>query len=672
MESQTTMADVKKAVLSAAATVAMGLAASTAQANPYVAGDMHNHNTCTDGSVSVGYSIDRAVGTGTAAAGGSNFGLDWFTIGNHGGSGNRDCRFTDPTAADGETSLGAAEVGTATAADGVTPRATLWNDTLGQTIQGTTVNALLGTNAAASGNMWRWQNIEQVEYPIVQQHIASNGGKTIIEGLEWIAPAHEHIDVAIITGQFPRAGVANANAIAEFEFRFDKADGDLVGALDASGNQLWSGKDSVDNAGTNGHLKSVRGVAWLQQNYPLTSYAIPTHTERKGPYAPSGPTTDTTVGFNIENFRDYNNAGPTVAFGIEAPGHMPQGGLTGGSGSYGSGAVGGGTYGFSGAYTAKVGGLWDGMLGEGRNFFIYGSSDWHNRGIFPANSASSTGDFQPGEFTKLYVPTKTGVTGQLVLDGMRSGNSYTVNGNLIGADMSVSARVGTGRAVTMGQTLVVNPGDKITYTVRLVLPVHNNSPYTFNNPLLTQISLSRPLNTPLLDHLDIITGNITGLVGPGTAGYAVPNLAGIAGYGIVYNPSTVIAQQLALTVARITPNADGSQTALFTTTLTAPANPFYIRLRGTNLPVSLPNATDSSGNPLIDYSNAAVVCSDPACPAHLAVNAGGQKVVTYDVQAWSNLWFYANPIFVRPSTYPMLQVEKNALLARSLRGTTRQ
>ncbi|HEU0150604.1 MAG TPA: hypothetical protein VFR21_27485, partial [Bradyrhizobium sp.] len=41
--------------------------------NPYVAGDMHNHNTCTDGSVAAGYSIDRAVGKGTAAAGGTNF-----------------------------------------------------------------------------------------------------------------------------------------------------------------------------------------------------------------------------------------------------------------------------------------------------------------------------------------------------------------------------------------------------------------------------------------------------------------------------------------------------------------------------------------------------------------------------------------------------------------------
>src|ERR1700736_649309 len=67
------------------------------KSNPYVAGDMHNHNTCTDGSVSAGYAIDRSVATGVTAGGGTNFGLDWFTLGNHGGSGNRDCRFSDPS-----------------------------------------------------------------------------------------------------------------------------------------------------------------------------------------------------------------------------------------------------------------------------------------------------------------------------------------------------------------------------------------------------------------------------------------------------------------------------------------------------------------------------------------------------------------------------------------------
>src|ERR1700733_9441380 len=96
-----------KNILLTAASVSLALAHSSANAddrfgdrygekqksNPYVAGDMHNHNTCADGSVAAGYSIDRAVGKGTAAAGGTNFDLDWFTPGNPGASGDPDCRF---------------------------------------------------------------------------------------------------------------------------------------------------------------------------------------------------------------------------------------------------------------------------------------------------------------------------------------------------------------------------------------------------------------------------------------------------------------------------------------------------------------------------------------------------------------------------------------------------
>ena len=34
------------------------------------------------------------------------------------------------------------------------------------------------------------------------------------------------------------------------------------------------------------------------------------------------------------------------------------------------------------------------------------------------------------------------------------------------------------------------------------------------------------------------------------------------------------------------------------------------------------------------------------CPAHLHDASAGQKYVSYDVAAWSDLWFYSNPIFV--------------------------
>jgi hypothetical protein len=112
----------------------------------------------------------------------------------------------------------------------------------------------------------------------------------------------------------------------------------------------------------------------------------------------------------------------------------------------------------------------------------------------------------------------------------------------------------------------------------------------------------------------------------------------------------------------------------------------YLRLRGTNMPPSTPWETDADGNPLSDLvTNAAMVnksstvATDPddshpanfylkipcttvganvpqttatytgtnidGCPAHLPV-VNGQKMVAFDVAAWSDLWFYSNPIFV--------------------------
>ena len=146
-----------KVLLLTAASVSLGLTDKAAaddrggdrEGNPYVAGDMHNHNTCTDGSVSAGYAIDRSVASGSAAAGGKNFDLDWFTLGNHGGSGNRDCRFSDNSAnLPGDPT-------------------TLWTQTLGKTIDGITITSLKGTQPANPTNMWRWQSIREVEYPII-------------------------------------------------------------------------------------------------------------------------------------------------------------------------------------------------------------------------------------------------------------------------------------------------------------------------------------------------------------------------------------------------------------------------------------------------------------------------------------------------------------------------
>jgi len=344
---------------------------------------------------------------------------------------------------------------------------------------------------------------------------------------------------------------------------------------------------------------------------------------------------------------------------------MAQGSVSGGSGSYGTGAVGGSTYGLSGVYTAKVGGLWDGLLGEGRNFFIYVSSDWHNRGAAGARDAFTTSDFIPGEYTKLYFPNTEHFRAQSIIDGMRSGNSYSVNADIIGPDLVFRARGRDDDWKTMGETLVARPGEKITVEMIMTIPAKNNSPYSFNNPLLQQVGIKQPLNKPSLDHVDLITGKITGVIPPGSPGYAVANASGVAGAAIVYNPTTTISQQIHANNMRSKRLRDGSTELTFTTTFTAGNTPSYIRARGTNIPVATPNVSDTAGNPLLDVNNALVSCTDPACPTHLAT-VNGVKKVTFDIQAYSNVWFHANPIFIRPEGSPKLLVEQNADLAKKL------
>src|SRR5262245_19023347 len=53
----------------------------------YVAGDFHNHTTCSDGSISMQKLVNKATET--------PWGLDWFVQSGHGGNGNRNCTLAE-------------------------------------------------------------------------------------------------------------------------------------------------------------------------------------------------------------------------------------------------------------------------------------------------------------------------------------------------------------------------------------------------------------------------------------------------------------------------------------------------------------------------------------------------------------------------------------------------
>lgn len=66
----------------------------------------------------------------------------------------------------------------------------------------------------------------------------------------------------------------------------------------------------------------------------------------------------------------------------------------------------------------------------------------------------------------------------------------------------------------------------------------------------------------------------------------------------------------------------------------------YVRARGTNIPAGTPNMRDMYGNPLSDHLADNIPCDDAACPPHI------DGKLNNDVEAWADVWFHANPIFI--------------------------
>lgn len=569
--------------------LALGLAGSAALGDGgYIAGDFHNHTAFSDGSTSINTLIDMSVMP--VADGG--FDLDYFCQSGHGGAFSRDGRYDDPEY-DGSDS-----------GDGK-----YWED-WGDIFRGDYAGTSYGNREA----MWRWQSVEEYQYEECYQ-ASMYYSKPIWAGVEWQVPGHEHCSSGVIGEQFADTD-RNAFGMAEFEYRFDINDNDMSGG-DGHG---WEGKianiGDGPGAGDEMHLKSVAACEWLQENYPYDSYVVFAHIERKGVHNPDDAYGS---GFNIEHFRDFNNAAPTVAFGWEGqPGHQENSSR----GGFGTSCYGGGTYGGTGYYCATIGHMWDAMLAEGRNFYLYASSDWH-RGL---GNGLGAGDFWPGQYQKTYswVDDTADLTANDVIDSLRSGNVFITEGDIIDNLEFTAADDGKGQA-TMGESIIVTAGDEVTVTVRFHDPEGVNfCPYDDDNPSLLQLGMNVPMNAPVLDHVDVISGIIAGYVDPDDADYTNPveDSAGI--YTTVDR-------------ADWTDEGDGWFSFSFTYTATE-GESRYFRLRGTNMPRSTPFETDEYGNPLIDWDATDNIPDEWVGP--------GETLDT-DREAYADLWFYSNPVNVQ-------------------------
>ena len=707
------------AAVTVLATLAMAPAAHAAKpAGTYVTGDFHNHTTCSDGSISMQKLVKKVTDKTDTP-----WGLDWFVQAGHGGTGNRNCTLAE------DASLATPAYPLVYAADGTTvvgPNTTWQNSTPPVEPQGTP------SGSRPNQNMWRWQAIQQYQYPLTE-YLNALKNVPIFTGMESVVSGHEHTSMSVITGQVPAAidtrtlpttkgytPLGNANALSQWAYCFDRGnDGDVTrGGPNAwtcnvpgsanEGSPNWNaGAAKLLGSGEAGHLKTVEGIKWMAAYHPDGSYYVPAHLERAGPFNPTGNN-----GFNIEHLRNFNNAGPRIAVGFESqPGH----GASDNRGEYSPNrnsiggvrvdSVGGTTYGGTGVYAAQIGGVWDALLGEGRNWWFFGSSDWHNRGQFGPDDRRSTQDFYPGEYQRDFVMVRKGndtkLRPQTIVDGIRSGNSFVATGQLVDRLAFVACASYAGPAArtnaavqaiavkaalantdtdvagcaTMGEKLQVRAGGEVVVSIVVRDPSGTNySPYTFNNPSLAQVGIAQPLNMPVLSQVDVIRGLVSGYRQPGAADYAGqwpndwllnPNMANVP----VAAKNTSAAVFRTFNDATWTPVAGNAEYKAMTFRIPAVAASQYLRLRGSNLPPSVPYETDASGNPLADiYTNAGdttkltIPCqvagvNVPAnggnytgttidgCPNHLPV-VNGQKYVAYDVAAWADLSFYSNPIFI--------------------------
>ena len=185
--------------------------------------------------------------------------------------------------------------------------------------------------------------------------------------------------------------------------------------------------------------------------------------------------------------RDWSEVTPRVVIGMEgAPGHQADGLFPDGrpdpAGSRGIYRRFPTMGGFD-QMTARLGGVWDSLLGEGRRWWITATSDSHT------NISEGGDDFWPGEYAKIYVRARP--EGEDILDGLREGRVFVTTGDLISElDMTVSAG---GRTATMGGELD-GGADDILVTIRVRDPQGANAGG----------------RTPSVDHVDLIVGEVSG------------------------------------------------------------------------------------------------------------------------------------------------------------------
>jgi len=503
-----------------------GIFKHTSKAGSYMSGDFHNHTWLTDGSHTEADVVAHAFG------------------GTYKDSTGRDVTVTGF----GLDWLANSEHG---GAYNHAPDGTLWSAMTGVTIKGSPL--------PSAGNMWRWQSLAEYSFPLLFDKTTGLQAKypnnTLIQAFEWNCPTHEHASVGFVDQ-------ADGTTVGNFEYMFDGSDKD-------------TSKTSLTKKNAT-HGDAVAAVSYLEANYKDTSYFIINHPSRA-------------LKYKVSDIRDFINAGPDVTVGLEGmPGHQKETFRGGYSYTFTDSTLvpKARTYGGADYMIAKVGGLWDSLLGEGRHFWTFVNSDFH--------SYTDTADFYPGEYAKSYTFTASRSAKDIVA-GMKTGNSFAVHGDLVNMlDFRINNK-------PMGSEVVIPQKRNVRVEIRFNSPVKN-----YNS------------DSVAVDHVDLISGDVTGKIAA-----TDPN------YGNDTNASTKVLKRFTKGDAEWKTDAN---TGITTIVYTIPnvTKSQYFRLRGTNQAVPSADTTmiTKDGDPVIDNPPTETTGSNTKA------------------KAWANLWFYSNPVFV--------------------------
>ena len=440
----------------------------------------------------------------------------------------------------------------------------------------------------------RWSAIGAQQREIEKLQIQGKyDGKIIYSGFEWDMMALDHASVALIdeNGEVPFQG------IRAFEWLY---------SYDTSADRFYGNEEELYGARQNTKSdvqKTYDAVEWVSEHYP-DSFILPNHPSRHN----NGNEVVDNGEVTIENLRTMNDIDPNVVFGFEGmPGNqldpsceLPADDLRAGADEM----------------ISVTGGVWDALLSEGRRFYNFANSDFHFK---ISSSEQYSSGYWASEFSRNYTWVEPGDDQQFtfsdVVEGMRSGNSYSVNGELI-SDLSFTVSDGKGSA-TMGQDLNVGEGDEITVTIQFKIPEHNNYQSLYN----TDTGLNAD-NTPDVDHVDLIMGHVTGKVDQSQ-------------YSSTANTDARIVKTFTKEELAAARGEDGVYTLTYTTTADSD---LYFRVRGLSS-----SEVDENGDPVTHERTVT-----------------DQRPARFDYindYNYTHLSFYTNPVWVNVEKAPERQTQ---------------